>query len=553
MANSPRQNTSAFPLKIDIDKITEIQKAYIQKVYELMSQGMGSSHKIEDKRFNSEAWVKNPVATAIAAFYLLNADTLKNMAHSVEGDPKTKEELAFYTGQLIDAMSPANFLATNAEALNEAFKSNGKSLVQGLHNLFRDVQTGYVTQTNESAFEVGVDVANTEGAIVFENELFQLIEYKPLTKDVYETPLLFVPPCINKYYILDLQAKNSLIRYVVSQGYRTYVISWCNPNKNLEHLEWDDYVEKGVLEAIKHVKSIVGNKKINAVGFCIGGTLLTCALNTLATRRQKPITSVTLLTTLLDFTYKGVLGIFVSEALVRIREQQFSKGGLLCGRELATVFNFLRPNDLVWNYVQNNYLLGKEPPVFDLLYWNSDATNLPGRMYTWYLRHTYLENHLVQAGKCSVLGKPVNLQKINLPTYFYASRDDHIVLPQGVYRSAKYIDEAIHTHKAPLRFVLGASGHIAGVINPPTSKKRHYWTNTSNTLPKTLEAWLTDATEHPGSWWPDWITWLQTYSGKKIKAPQQYGNIHYPVIEPAPGRYVKTRIVDMQKHSIDII
>jgi polyhydroxyalkanoate synthase len=386
---------------------------------------------------------------------------------------------------------------------------------------------------------VGRNVATTEGAVVFENEMFQLLEYKPLTAKIHERPLLLVPPCINKFYILDLQPANSLIRYAVEQGHRVFVVSWRNPDASMEQYTWDQYIEDAAIKAVHVVQEITGQNrkggKIDTLGFCVGGTILGTALAVLAARGEQPASSVTLLTTFLDFTDTGVLDVFVDEGFVEFREMQMGQGGLLPGRELASTFSFLRPNDLVWNYVVGNYLKGETPPPFDLLYWNSDATNLPGPMYCWYLRNTYLENKLAQPGALTVCGEKVDLGSIDAPFYIYGSREDHIVPIGGAYASTQILSGS-------KRFVMGASGHIAGVINPPAAKKRSHWIRADGKLPKTQAEWLSGATEHPGSWWTDWSGWLKMHSGKQILAPKTYGKgSAYKATEPAPGRYVKAK------------
>ena len=403
--------------------------------------------------------------------------------------------------------------------------------------MLHDMRQGHVSMTDESVFEVGKNVATTEGAVVFENEFFQLLEYKPLTDKVYEKPFLLVPPCINKFYILDLQPDNSLIRYAVSQGHRTFVVSWCNPDESMAHKSWDDYIEHAAIKAIEVVQEITGAKTINALGFCVGGTILASALAVLAAKGEKPVASATLLTSFLDFTDTGILDIFIDENSVKYREAEMGQGGLLKGQELASTFSFLRPNDLVWNYVVGNYLKGETPPPFDLLYWNSDSTNLPGPFYTWYLRNTYFENNLIKPGKAVVCGEKIDLSQVDMPVYIYGSREDHIVPIGGAYASTQHLP-------GKKRFVMGASGHIAGVINPPAKKKRSYWTNDKlpqGKFPAVHADWLKSATEHPGSWWTDWSAWLAGHAGKQIAAPKDYGSRKYKAIEAAPGRYVKVK------------
>ncbi|MEY5100292.1 MAG: hypothetical protein RJA36_3011, partial [Pseudomonadota bacterium] len=469
-----------------------------------------------------------------AALYLLNARTLMSMAEAVDADAKTKARVAFAVQQWIDASAPSNFLALNAEAQQKAIETQGESIARGVQNLLKDLRQGHVSMTDESAFEVGRNVATSEGAVVFENELFQLLEYKPLTAKVHERPFLFVPPSINKYYILDLQPENSLIRYAVEQGMRTFVISWRNPDAELAHKGWDDYIEDAVMRAIAVTREITGAKDINALGFCVGGTMLGTALAVLAARGERPVHSATFLTTMLDFADTGVIDIFIDEPTVRLRELQFAQGGLLAGRDLATTFSFLRPNELVWNYVVGNYLKGETPPPFDLLYWNSDSTNLPGPYYAWYLRNTYLENRLVKPGAATVCGERIDLGQVDIPVYLYGSREDHIVPINAAYASTRALG-------GPKRFVMGASGHIAGVINPAAKGKRSHWIGADSEFPQQVEDWIAGATEHKGSWWGDWAGWLKGQAGKEIAAPKGYGSRQYPVIEPAPGRYVKAR------------
>jgi polyhydroxyalkanoate synthase len=523
-----------FPtLNFAPDKLQALQQAYVREATELWNRGLTEGPTGSDKRFSSGAWAKNPVASFSAAVYLLNARTLLGMAEAADTDAKTKARLRFAVEQWMAASAPSNFLALNAEAQQKAVETQGESIARGMRNLLADLQQGHVSMTDESAFEVGRNVATSEGAVVFENALFQLLEYKPLTRQVYERPFLFVPPCINKFYILDLQPENSLIRHVVEQGHRTFVVSWRNADESLQDKTWDDFIEDGAIKAIDVVQDITGARQINALGFCVGGTILGTALAVLAGRKKKPVASATLLTTFLDFSETGVLDVFIDEHAVKYREMQIGQKGLLKGQDLASTFSFLRPNDLVWNYVVGNYLKGETPPPFDLLYWNSDSTNLPGPMYSWYLRNTYLENNLVKPGKVTVCGQKLDLGKVDMPVYIYGSREDHIVPIAGAYASVKHLP-------GKKRFVMGASGHIAGVINPPAKNKRSYWTN--DKLGDGFEDWQQGAKEHAGSWWPDWTHWLQAHAGKKIAVPRSYGKgAKYKAIEPAPGRYVKAK------------
>jgi polyhydroxyalkanoate synthase len=516
-------------------RLQELQQQYMREASELWSQGLEGAPVVKDRRFSAEAWGSNPMAAFSAATYLLNSRTLMGLAEAVEGDAKTKNRIRFAVEQWMAASAPSNFLAMNADAQKKAIDTKGESIAKGMQNLLNDIKLGHVSMTDESLFEVGRNVATTEGAVVFENELFQLIEYKPLTAKVYEKPFLLIPPCINKYYILDLQPENSVIRYAVSQGHRTFVVSWRNPDQSLASKTWDDYIEDAAIKAIHTVQDITGSEKINTLGFCVGGTILSTALAVLAERGEKPAASATLLTTLVDFTDTGILDVFIDENFVKYREMQMGKGGLLKGQDLSSTFSFLRPNDLVWNYVVGNYLKGETPPPFDLLYWNSDSTNLPGPWYAWYLRNTYLENNLVKPGRATVCGVKVDLNKVDLPMYIYGSREDHIVPIGGSYASTQVFP-------GKKRFVMGASGHIAGVINPPAAKKRSHWTRDDGKFPKTANEWIAGATEAPGSWWTDWSNWLKGHAGKQVAAPKGYGKgTKYKAIEPAPGRYVKAK------------
>ena len=533
-------STQQAPIQFDADKLQQVQQSYIDGATALWNQSLQAGSGIPpapDRRFAASAWNDNPVSKFSAAAYLLNSKALSAMAEAVVGDDKTKARVRFAVEQSLAATAPSNFMALNADAIKKAIDSNGQSIGMGLKNLLHDMQQGHVSMTDESQFEVGKNVATTEGAVVFENEFFQLLEYKPLTKTVHEKPFLLVPPCINKFYILDLQPENSLIRYAAAQGHRTFVVSWRNPDDSMNAKTWDDYIEHAAIKAIAVVQDITGAKTINTLGFCVGGTILATALSVLAARGEKPAASLTLLTSLLDFTDTGILDIFIDEQSVAYREQEMGQGGLLKGQDLASTFSFLRPNDLVWNYVVGNYLKGETPPPFDLLYWNSDSTNLPGPFYAWYLRNTYFENNMVKPGKLTVCGQGIDLARLDMPTYLYGSREDHIVPIGGAYASTQHLP-------GKKRFVMGASGHIAGVINPPAKNKRSYWTNDKlpvNKFPAAQADWQQSATEHPGSWWTDWSDWLKGHAGKQVAAPKTFGNLKHKAIEPAPGRYVKAK------------
>lgn len=552
-------------LQIPPQALSELQSNYLKQATELwnsslpaLGAGMGAMFgaaggeaapaapakpkSLGDRRFASEAWTANPASSFLAQLYLLNARTLQQMADKLEGEAKTRERIRFAVQQFVDAAAPSNYLALNPEAQKLALETQGESIAKGMQLLWADIQRGHLSQTDESAFEVGRNVATSEGAVVFENDFFQLIEYKPLTATVHERPFLLVPPCINKYYILDLQPENSLIRYAVEQGHRVFVLSWRNPDASCAAWTWDEVIENAPIKAIEVVQDITGADQIDTLGFCVGGTILATALAVLAARGQQPASSLTLLTTLIDFSSNGVLDIFIDEAMVKMREMSLGdksmgnpKGpALLKGQELAATFSFLRPNDLVWNYVVGNYLKGEAPPAFDLLYWNGDSTNMAGPMYCWYLRHTYLQNELKIPGRLTVCGEKLDLGLIEAPVYIYGSREDHIVPWDAAYRSTQVF-------KGPKRFVLGASGHIAGVINPPAKGKRSHWLGKTAALPTESAQWFETAVEHPGSWWTDWAAWLAGHAGRMVAAPKGPGNRRYPVIEPAPGRYVKQK------------
>jgi polyhydroxyalkanoate synthase subunit PhaC len=516
--------------KIAPEVLAKLQADYAQELAKLWQDFTVSKiPDFNDRRFASPEWHDHAMHAYTAATYLLNARFLMALAEAVDVPEKIKQKIRFSVQQMIDAMSPANFLVTNPVA-------QGESLAKGITQMLADMQKGRISQTDDAAFEVGKNVATSEGTIVFENELFQLIQYKPLTATVHERPLLIVPPCINKFYILDLQPENSLVRYAVEQGNTVFLISWVNAGENCANVTWDDYVETGVIQAIRVIQNISKQDKINTFGFCVGGTILTSALAVLAARGEQVASGLTLITALLDFSDTGILDVFIDEMQVSLREKMIGSGGLMPGRDLASTFSSLRPNDLVWNYVQSNYLKGEAPPPFDLLYWNSDSTNLPGPMFCWYLRNTYLENSLKVPNKLTLCGEKISLGKIDAPVFLFGSREDHIVPWQSAYASTGLLNPRKKTRN---RFILGASGHIAGVVNPPAKKKRSYWTNPQ--LGLSAQAWLDGATEHTGSWWPEWASFLKENGGRLIKAPTKAGNAKYKGLEPAPGRYVKVR------------
>ncbi|MCL1826237.1 MAG: class I poly(R)-hydroxyalkanoic acid synthase [Betaproteobacteria bacterium] len=527
----------------DNETLTRLQKEFASNHMALWTSMLGRkpgessepvvSPEAGDKRFSSSEWTDNPMFDYLRQAYLINSNFLREATDSVPmNDGRAKARLQFLTRQYIDALAPSNFAATNPEFIRAALETEGQSITRGVQNLLSDLEKGRVSMTDETVFEVGRELAITSGAVIFENDLFQLIQYAPLTEKVAQTPFLIVPPCINKYYILDLQAENSFVRYIIEQGHTVFLMSWKNAGQEDANKTWHDYVEQGPLIALKVVREVTKVQKPNILGFCVGGTILATALAVARARGEDPVASVTFLTTLLDFSDTGEIGCLIDEASVQMRENSIGKGGLLRGQELANVFSFLRANDLVWQYVVGNYLKGGTPKAFDLLHWNSDATNLPGPFLAWYLRNMYLENSLRIPGRLTVAGQKVDLGKIDAPVYFFAAREDHIVPWTTSYLGRPLLG-------GETTFVLGASGHIAGTINPVKKNRRSYWTNPAKIL--SPDEWLEGAQEHPGSWWAHWIEWLNQFGGRQIAARGRLGNAQYEPIEPAPGRYVKVR------------
>ena len=532
------------PPAIDPQQLTELQKQFTDQQMSLWQsvlakqQGQPESFKVTpepgDRRFAAAEWRDSPIYDYLHQAYLLNTKFVKEMVELIPAaDDKAKNRMRFLARQMIDAMAPSNFAATNPEFIQRALETKGQSITDGINNLIQDFEKGRISMTDETVFDVGRNIATTEGAVVFENELMQLIQYAPLTPKVATRPLLVVPPCINKFYIMDLQPDNSLIRFMVEQGNTVFLVSWRNPREEQGHLTWDDYLEQGPIAALRVVREMTKVKQVNALGFCVGGTILTSALAVLKARGEDPVASLTLLTTLLDFSDTGEIGLFIDENGLLARESTIGKGGLLPARDLQSTFSFLRANDLVWNYVAGNYLKGQKPPAFDLLYWNSDSTSLPGPFACWYMRNLYHDNNLRVPGKLEMCGTRVDLGSLEMPVYLLACREDHIVPWQSAYQSTRILGGSV-------RFVLGASGHIAGVINPVSKNKRSYWVNDDVKID--AAGWLTAAEEKKGSWWSDWAAWLKPLSGEQ-RAPRKPGNAKYKPIEPAPGRYVKERAV----------
>ncbi len=491
-----------------------------------------------DRRFKAEAWQRSFVFDYVKQSYLIAARHLHAALARTDGlDDQTAKKVDFYTRQYIDALAPSNFLLTNPEVLRETLATGGHNLLRGLDNLLEDLLRGNgqelrVRMTDESAFELGVNIATTPGKVVFQNELMQLIQYQPSTAEVHRRPLLIVPPWINKYYILDLRPQNSFVKWAVDQGHTVFVISWVNPDAEHARKSFEDYLNEGPLAALDAIGSATGEAECNTIGFCLGGTLLACALAHLAARGDSRVASATFFASLIDFSEPGELGVFIDEQQVEALEKRMDERGYLEGREMATTFNMLRANDLIWSFVVNNYLLGREPLAFDLLHWNADSTRMPAAMHSYYLRNMYLRNKLVEAGGLTLNGVPLDLRTVATPVYFISTIEDHIAPWRATYSGAKCF-------RSPVRFVLGGSGHIAGIINPPAAKKYCHWTNES--LPEGADEWLEGAQRHEGSWWTDWAAWCAERGGDRVPA-RVPGSGRLPVLEDAPGAYVKLRV-----------
>jgi polyhydroxyalkanoate synthase len=491
----------------------------------------------EDRRFKDAAWEENNVFDFIKQSYLLTARWMQNTVSDIEGlDDQTSKKVDFYTRQFVDAMAPTNFVATNPEVLRETLDSKGENLVRGLQNLLDDMERGKgrlkIRMTDQDAFEVGGNLATTPGKVVFQNDLIQLLQFEPTTDKVFKRPLLITPPWINKYYILDLREKNSFIRWAVEQGHTVFCISWVNPAEKLAAKTFEDYMFEGVLAALDAVQQATGEDKINVIGYCLGGTLVASTLAYLAEKGDERVATATYFTTLVDFTDPGELGVFIDDAQLASLEERMNERGYLEGSEMATTFNMLRANDLIWSFVVNNYLMGKDPFPFDLLYWNSDSTRMPAAMHSFYLRKMYVENKLSQPGGLTLAGVPIDLTRIKTPTFILATREDHIAPWMTTYH-------ATQLYSGPVTFTLAASGHIAGVVNPPAAEKYCHWTN--DKCPESPEDWLASATEHKGSWWPEWNKWIAKRGRAKVNA-RKPGDSKLKVIEDAPGSYVKVRV-----------
>jgi polyhydroxyalkanoate synthase len=519
------------------EKMMDLQSQYMQEQMKLWMKavqppGEGGAGEAADKRFAAPEWNELPVFRYFRDSYLLTSKMMMQAVEEANLDAPTKQRMRFFMRQYLDAAAPSNYLMTNPEALKAAIESRGESLQEGMKNLLADMEKGRISMTDESAFEVGRNIAVSRGAVVHESELLQLIQYEPLTAKVHERPLVMVPPCINKFYIMDLQPENSLVKHANEQGHTVFMVSWRNVKKQHAKVTWDQYIGE-LVEALEEAARIARAPKINALGFCIGGTLVACALAVMERRGSKLVHSLTLLTTLLEFSEVGDIRVYIDENFVGKREQQLARGGLVPGQELAGAFSSLRANDLVWSYVVNNYLKGKQPPAFDLLYWNADATNLPGPMYAYYLRNTYQDNKLCKPDALEMLGEKVSLKRLKMPAFVFAAREDHIVPWKGGYASAR-------TLGGKVTFVLGASGHIAGTINPASKNKRSYWVGSA--LAADAEKWFAQAKELPGSWWTEWSKWLRPHGGKLVAARRKLGGGRAKPIEPAPGRYARERL-----------
>ncbi len=487
-----------------------------------------------DRRFKHDHWEDHPFFDFVKQSYLLAADHTHSVVRDVEGlDDQTKKKVDFYTRAFIDAMAPSNFAATNPEVLERTVETGGQNLLQGLSNLLDDLKRGRgrldIKMTDYDAFEVGVNLATTPGKVIYQNELMQLIQYEPATEQVHSRPLLLVPAWINKYYIMDLSEEKSLVRWLVSQGHTVFIISWRNPDERLADRGFEDYMLEGPVAALDVVRAVTGSEEVNLVGYCLGGTLSACTLAWLAARGDHRVRAASFLTCMLDFEYPGELEVFLDEEQISALERRMGDKGYLEGRYMASTFNMLRANDLVWSFFVHNYLKGDEPFPFDLLYWNSDSTNMPAKMHSFYLRNMYQRNLLKEPGGIELAGEPIDLGRIDIPAYFMSAREDHIAPWQSTIRGPRLL-------AGPTRYVLGGSGHIAGVINPPHKNKYGYWTNTAKTVDQ--DEWLAGAEAHEGSWWNDWGQWLAEHGGELVPA-RPVGSERYQPIEEAPGSYVR--------------
>ncbi len=507
------------------------------KLFGVESQPVAQPSR-NDPRFKDEDWDSHFLFDFVKQSYLIASRHIQQAVASVDGLPEeSRKKVAFFTRQYVDAMAPSNFALTNPQVLRATAASGGQNLLKGLNNLLADIEKGEgqlrISMTDERAFQLGKNVATTPGKVVYQTELMQLIQYQPTTAEVYRRPLVIIPPWINKYYILDLREKNSFIKWATDQGHTVFVVSWVNPDARLALKGFEDYLLEGSLAALDAAQRATGEQKINVIGYCLGGTLLGCTLSHLAALGDDRVGCSTFFVSLLDFSEPGELGVFIDEQQVQSLEKKMNERGFLEGSEMAGTFNILRANDLVWSFVINNYLLGKDPFPFDLLYWNSDATRMPAKMHSFYLRNMYMKNLLGVAGGITLAGQPVDLSKVKAPAYFISTVEDHIAPWKTTYLGAKYLG-------GPVRFVLGGSGHIAGIVNPPAAKKYHYWTNEA--LPQTPEQWFEGAAQRPGSWWEDWQAWMDARNGGDKVPARVPGDGGLKVLEDAPGSYAMLRL-----------
>ena len=513
------------------------------KMLGLQSQPVAEPAK-GDARFKDADWSSNFLFDYFKQSYLIAARHIQHAVSEVEGlPPESEKKVAFFTRQYVDALSPSNFLMTNPQVLRETLNSGGQNLVRGLSNLLNDIEKGHgelrISMTDEKAFKLGKNVATTPGKVVYQNDLMQLLQYQPTTREVYKRPLIIIPPWINKYYILDLRESNSFIRFALDQGHTVFVISWVNPDARLAQKGFEDYMLEGPLAALDAVEKATGERNANVIGYCLGGTLLGATLGFLSHKHQSDrVGCATFFVSLLDFSKPGELGVFIDEAQVDNLERKMNERGYLEGSEMASTFNLLRANDLVWSFVVNNYLMGKDPFPFDLLYWNADSTRMPARMHAFYLRNMYIKNLLGVPGGITLDGVPIDLGKVTLPSYFISTVEDHIAPWKTTYLGARYLGAAA---RGAVRFVLGGSGHIAGIVNPPAAKKYHYWTNEA--LPPAPEEWFAGAKQIPGSWWNDWQAWIDKLNAGEAKVPARNpGERKLKILEDAPGSYAMLRL-----------
>lgn len=534
-------------LQTDPQKVIQANMTFFQNSLALSQQIMSSftGQKADpvvqpektDRRFKHDDWSEQPVFSAIKQSYLLTSQWMRNLVSDVEGlDEHTAEKVKFYTERYIDALSPTNFAATNPAVIEKVIETKGANLVHGLKNMLEDLEEGKgqlkIRMTDTDAFTLGENVAVTPGKVIFQNRMFQLIQYTPTTEKVLKRPLLIVPPWINKFYIMDLQEKNSLLKWATDQGHTVFVISWVNPDETYADVGFEEYVKEGVITATDVVEQATGESEINAIGYCIGGTLLTTTLAYMKKKGDKRIKSATFFTTMLDFSDPGELGVFIDDEQVDGIEKQMSQEGFLCGSSMSGVFNLMRANDLIWSFYVNNYLLGNDPRPFDLLYWNSDSTRMPAKMHSWYLRNMYLNNKLCKPGGVTVDGVEIDISSIDIPVCFISAIEDHIAPWKSTYAGAKLFS-------GDVRFILGNSGHIAGIINPPAANKYGY--RVTDVLPEDEDVWALEAEVNEGSWWPEWNNWIRPLSNNEEIAARPEGCGVYEPIENAPGTYVQCK------------